>query len=126
MNSLLRFPTLSQSLKAIAKRESVLKDYSFTIDLLASACVFTGLLLLSLISGCSALSHEAKLNAITMSSKVKFDERLLEDCPALPKLEGAADTQIIDHSTEVSRLYAECAINKNKLNKEVRKAINVQ
>jgi hypothetical protein len=57
---------------------------------------------------------------------VEFDRALLKDCPDLPKAKSGADTDLKDWAASVTGLYVECATNKKKENREVKKAFNLK
>lgn len=57
--------------------------------------------------------------------EVDFDRSLLKDCPDLPKAKSGSDTDLKDWAAAVTNLYVDCATNKKKQNREVKKAFNL-
>jgi hypothetical protein len=57
---------------------------------------------------------------------VNFNRDLLKDCQPLPELADSTDTQMIEQMRVVTKNYADCAVNKNALNREVKKAFNIK
>lgn len=57
---------------------------------------------------------------------VDFDRSLLADCPELPKAKSGSDTDLKDWAEAVIKVHTECAVNKKKQNREVKKAFNIE
>ena len=56
---------------------------------------------------------------------VEFDRSLLKDCKDLPKAKSGSDTDLKDWAADVTGAYVDCATNKKKENREVKKAFNI-
>ena len=60
------------------------------------------------------------------TTTLNFDRRLLEDCPIINELQGNRDVQNIDFTSQLLNAYTKCAVDKNLLNREVKKAFNIK
>lgn len=60
------------------------------------------------------------------TTTLNFDRRLLEDCPSINELQGNRDVQNIDFTSQLLSAYTKCAVDKNLLNREVKKAFNIK
>jgi hypothetical protein len=61
----------------------------------------------------------------TAQNKVEFDQRLLQECPDLPKAKSARDKDIKENGRQIIAFYKECKDLKAAENQEVKKAFNL-
>lgn len=84
------------------------------------------ILCLVLLASCASAPDTRVPPLVESKKTVEFDERLLQDCPPLPKLEDATDEKIIAVAKSWLDIYSACRTNKNKLNTLTREAFNLK
>lgn len=75
--------------------------------------IILGVASAAIMTGCSS--------PYKVQSKLDIDERMMQPCPATPKLKSSDDTEVLALVNELSAIYVKCALEKRSMTDIIRK-----